>query len=168
MVSDEFSEQLWTNLMNHMVATRKSRGYIIDKVIQMEVLLDQIISSFFSDDKDKYEKFNKLILNKEFFTLHQKIKIFSELQLHKDKKFEKKFDELVKRLYEVNKIRNIVAHVYDDFSTPGFSVTLKEKTKRVQLNDEFIEEFERVMQEIYTSLLTIQFESGLARNYRGN
>ncbi len=131
----------------------------------MEILLNQIISSFFSDDKDRYENFNELIINKEFFTLHQKIKIFSELKLHKDKKFENKFDKLTERLFEVNKIRNKFAHLNDDPYNPGFNVKIKDKTKRVQLNNEFLEEFEEFMQDIYGSLMTIQVESGLTKNF---
>jgi len=165
MDSDEFSEQLWNNLMKNIDTTRKGRGYIIDRVIQMEILLNQIISSFFSDDKEKYKNFNELILNKEFFTLHQKIKIFSELKLHKDKKFDKKFEGLTERLFEVNKIRNKVAHLNDNPYNPGFNVKIKDKTKRVQLNDKFLKEFEEFMQEIYKSLINIQVESGLAKNF---
>ena len=161
MDSDKLSDELWNELMKNINVSRKGRGYVIDRVVQMEILLDQLICAFFTNDKDKNSKFYNRILNKEFFTLHQKIKVFSELELHKHEKFNGRFSGFTGLLHEANAIRNIVAHQEEDPYTPGFNVTIKNIKKKVQLNDDFLNEFESFMQEIYRSLFEIMYESGL-------
>ena len=149
-------QKLW---MKNLNLNRKGRGYIIDRVIQMELMLDDMLANHFCEKKEEYLSFKELIISKEFFTLHQKIKLFRDLGLHKQDKFKKQFVGLSGRLMEANEIRNKVAHVSIDLENPKINIKLNNKSQAVYLDDNFLNEFEDFMTKIYTSLMKITIDS---------
>ncbi|GEM_PF-6661467 len=160
MVNDDiFSiepHELW---MKNLNLNRTGRGYIIDRVIQMELMLNDILANYFCEKGELYLSFKELILNKEFFTLQQKINLFRDLGLHKQDKFKDQFMGLSGKLMEANNIRNKVAHLSINLENPKINIKLNNKIQDVCLNDKFLNEFEDFMNEIYVSLMKIKIKS---------
>ncbi len=134
------------------------RGYILERTVEIEYKLVLLLTAYFC--MDKFEKFRELIMDKEFFTFFQKIKIFNELQLHKDSTFGKKFDKFSEKLYQINDIRNTFAHGARGASGVIYVNKKKKVIDYSELNDlkkKFTEEVEQV-EKMLNDLLNIHYK----------
>ena len=113
------------------------RGYIINRMVELENFLNVFLGTYFVED---YSKFHKFILSEEFFTLRQKVIIFGKIGYHKNKRFNGKYDGLTKILDELVSIRNLIAHGYFTHFTRPEIKKLKQKVP-TKLNEEFKENF---------------------------
>jgi hypothetical protein len=84
------------------------RGNIISGMAELEQMLCMFLSKYFG--KDKSSDFYKHILAQDFFTTHQKIKLFQRIGYHKQDKYNGKYGGLSGMMFKLNELRNVVAH----------------------------------------------------------
>ena len=115
-------------------------GIIMVELINIESEIDSIIlRKYFENNPSLREDFSKNLLNKEFFSLEQKIIILSKI-------VEKNEKELIKNIRIFQAIRNAIAHTRGEFDGKkrNYKITYKinGKTKTIDLNRGFIHEFQ--------------------------
>lgn len=163
---DSPEEMLSSYIIDGIGIMKKFRGEIIERILQIENSLDDIISNHYSKDtKKKNDQFRKNMLDSRFCTTHQKIRIFSDLKLHKNAKFKNKFDDIIKRMHHFNEARNDFAHGLRDSYHHEFKVRWKGKALVASLNNDFQKKIDDEFQYIITGLKVIQMESGLMINW---
>ncbi|MBW3020098.1 hypothetical protein KY334_02270 [Candidatus Woesearchaeota archaeon] len=131
---------------NDLILAEK-RGYILNRMTEFEHLLNTILTNYFASKKDD---FYNLILGKEFFTLHQKIKLFGELQLHKHETFENVFKGLTGLMHELKEMRNLVAHGSKSHGMEP-KIGYVGKTSKT-LDDEFMNDFNEKFETVFLAL----------------
>lgn len=94
---------------------KKNRGEVISKSLDVEYFLNEIIGLFFiGNDREQIEIFNECILQKEFFTFGEKLKVLNFLLTNNSEKFHlespKKRKEIITIIREVMEYRNKFAH----------------------------------------------------------
>ncbi|MBN2421961.1 hypothetical protein JXB41_01930 [Candidatus Woesearchaeota archaeon] len=87
---------------------RRIRSAILEKLIHLEAEIDNIIAAYFISNKTRYEEFKRTILEKEFFTPAQKIRLLSDLNLHLPQDRNGIPVNLVIRLKDAFKIKNAI------------------------------------------------------------
>jgi len=136
-------------------ALAQRRGVILNKISEVEHLLNVFLTTYFthrnytnftqiltSNESQVWSQFYDLVLGQDFFTFHQKIKLFGKLGYHKDEKFEGVFDGLTGILHELKDMRNIVAHGFKSHGTkPEVKFLGRHKVKTI--DDEFMKEFNK-------------------------
>lgn len=145
------------------------RSRILNYAILVELQLGDFIGKYFVKEKDKNAKFGELILNKEFFTFEQKIRIFKKL-IEEDENLKIRhfsvveYDlsnnkkEFIKKIEYIREIRNIVAHNHPFTNESGeFYVEYKsgKKTKELILNELFDKKFFKIYMEVYDALFVL-------------
>lgn len=131
------------------------RGYILNRMAELEHLLNIFLVNYFiphqHTDSEIWGNFYGLILGKDFFSLHQKIKLFGEIGYHKNIKFNKVFDGLTGILNELKDMRNIVAHGYKRHGTKP-EVTFLGSHSFKNIDDNFMNEFSKKFEIAFLSL----------------
>ncbi|MBW2998568.1 hypothetical protein KY321_03430 [Candidatus Woesearchaeota archaeon] len=143
ITTDEIIEKQNDN--DHKLAEK--RGYILNRLTEFEHLLNTIITNYFASKKDE---FYNLILGKEFFTLHQKIRLFGELQLHKNEHFENKLKGLTGLMHDLKEMRNLVAHGTKAHGMEPRVSYVGKKSKA--LDDEFMNDFNEKFETVFLAL----------------
>jgi hypothetical protein len=163
-MDDEFEEKIESYIMNGMDIMKKFRGEIIEKSLQVEYILDDIISNYFSKEtKKKNILFREKILSRK--TMGPKADIFLSLKLHKNKRFEKKFEKLPNKLKNFITARNKFAHNLRESYHHEFKGNWNGKECIIKLDDEFLKKIDDEFQYLIKSLRYIQLESGLLLNW---
>jgi hypothetical protein len=150
-VNDELVEKQTKN--KEVLAQR--RGVILDEMSQVEHLLNIFLATYFthrdytnfeqiltSNESQVWSQFYELVLGQDFFTFHQKVKLFGKLKYHKDEKFGGVFDGLTGNLHELKDMRNIVAHGFKSHGTKP-EVKFLGSHKVETIDDEFMKEFNK-------------------------
>jgi hypothetical protein len=114
MSREEFIRLLEAN----KVQIDAARSEIIRYAIDLDVLMETVIRTYFVDDPTKEKQFSAHIGRKEFFSFHKKVQVIRKLGLHKQARYSGKLDELTNKLYEIMKKRDIVAHNISMAHTP--------------------------------------------------
>ena len=163
---NQFEEVMEDYVMSGFEIMKQFRGNVIEKSLQLDYLLDNIIANYFSkENKTKNDQFRSLILDSRFTTSFRKIKIFQELKLHKDPKFGDKFKGFSGRLLHFNEARDDFAHITRDTYYHEFDMRWKGKKEIRKLDTKFQKELENEFQYLIKSLLHIAMESGLLLNW---
>ncbi|MFA4825980.1 MAG: hypothetical protein WC593_12580 [Methanoregula sp.] len=94
---------------------KKIRGEVISLSLDIEYYLNEIIGFFFiGDNRKQMEMFNECILQKEFFTFGEKLKVLNFLLTNNSEKFHlesaKKRREIITTIRKVMEYRNKFAH----------------------------------------------------------
>ena len=94
---------------------KKIRGEVISQSLDVEFILNEFIGLFFiKDDTEQIKVFNECILQKEFFTFGEKLKVFNYLLTNYPEKFhlesDEKRKEIITAIREVMEYRNKIAH----------------------------------------------------------
>ena len=77
------------------------RGWMIDRLYQIEILIDDIIVDYYKPEKE--EEFKKIVLNSSIISIGAKIKILNNIEGFENKQ--------IKMLGELARIRNYFAHL---------------------------------------------------------
>ena len=77
----EFIKNISNDLTNMHIETNKIYGDILQNTITVENLIKEVILSYFIKDRLMKDIFSNLILDKEFFTFVQKIRVFKNINL---------------------------------------------------------------------------------------
>ncbi len=149
------------------------RSRVLNYAIIIEMQLGDFIREYFINDEPKKIKFNELILNKEFFTFEQKIRIFGKI-IKEMKDLEifvlgkggynlgDNTKELMERIRYIQEIRNAIAHEHPfrNKGTDEISIKYKfgGKIKEIILNESFGMEFFKGYSEIYDILRSLSKE----------
>jgi abortive infection bacteriophage resistance protein len=113
---------------------KRIRGEIISKSIDVEFFLDEIIGLFFNGANQKQlDIFNECILQKEFFTFGEKVKVFSFLLKNHSTKFHLESDDKRKELITI--IRNVM-ECRNKFAHEEIVVNFKERTAYILDNNQ--------------------------------
>ena len=179
-----FSKTETKKLIENLNITIEGIGRIISQVHIVESFLDDILETYFCGKGLKGYQFYNLILRGEFFTLHQKINVFSKLGFHREPKFKDKFKGLTRRLNEANNIRNKMAHriniekiidsskdfdnpkKFDELHIDKYKIRMNNKEKTIIINDEFLNEFEEFINNINKDLVNVMADSDLKSKYK--
>lgn len=165
--NDNSEDDMMRYIMDGLEIMKKFRGEVIEKSLQLDHILDDIISNYFSkESKKKNDQFRSLLLDSRYTTSFRKIKIFQELKLHKDPIFKNRFDGLSGRLICFNEARDDFAHLTRETYHHQFTVRWKGKKENKDLDDAFKKEIEDEFQYLITSLFEIAHEFGLLLNWR--
>ena len=155
-------EELIENVRKHKKIIREARAKIIDDAISIEAMLDSILTQFFIENGDKQNIFQFDVLAREFFTFHQKIRIFSELGLHRDPKYKDKFKGLTGKLDYIKDMRNAVAHGLPFLGEPKI-LYFKQKQRTLELNNLEMQKFDETidfvldaLSEVFDDILSIK------------
>ena len=133
------------------------RGHILNRVVELEDQLNTFISVYFTGNTERTRDFYDLILSEEFFTFHQKIKLFDRIAYHKQESFAGKYDGLAAYLHKVKEIRNLVAHGHRiDPLQPRIRMLSKKKPTTIDQN--FLEEFKKSFETSLFSLVELNRE----------
>ncbi len=151
------SDELTKYIYEGFDVMRKFRGEFMEKTLQLDLMLDEIISCYFSKERMKNEKFRKLILNPINITIHSKISILKKLELCTDEKYK----DFIKRFCWFIESRNYFAHVPRDSYHPEFEFLWKGKKITKELNDSFFKELNEEVQYLAMKLTWIRHESNL-------
>jgi len=147
---------------------KKFRGDVIEKGLQIDLVLEEIIANYFiNSDRIKNEQFKKLMLNSRDTTTFRKIQFFRELGLYKNPKFENKYDDVVTRLFWFINTRNDFAHLPRKSYNHEFKFRWKSDKKYDyrNLDDDFLKEIEDEFQYLVNALIQIQFNLDLMINW---
>ena len=131
----------------------KRRGYILNRMSEIEHQLNLFLARYFTPAPDitLHGTFYDLVLGKDFFTLHQKIKLFGELKFHKDKEFKNVFDGLTGVLHELKDMRNIMAHGHKaHYTEPTMTFLGSHKSKNI--DEIFMRKFNKNFEIAFFSL----------------
>ncbi|MFA6889104.1 MAG: hypothetical protein WC254_06430 [Candidatus Woesearchaeota archaeon] len=163
-MNEDFEEKIDNSIMTGVDIMKKFRGEIIEMALQIDYILDDIISNYFSKEtKKKNIQFREKILSAK--PMGPKTDMFLFLKLHENNKFEKKFDALPYRLKNFITARNKFAHNLRESYHHEFKGYWKGKECIIKLNDEFLKEIDDEFQYLVKSLKYIQLESGLLLNW---
>ena len=157
--NDPFEETFTDYIISGLDIMKKFRGEVIEKALQIENVIDETLANYFSkENKLKNNQFRKFMIDSRFCTSYRKIQIFNGLNLHKDHRFNGRYDKLVTQLRHFNESRNDLAHSLRDSYHHEFLMRWKGKKEIVKLDDDFLKEIENEFQKIITSLFTIAHE----------
>lgn len=111
------------------------RGRFLGEAIDIESLIESIISCHFCPDEDRSRLFESLIMNNTDFTFSSKIKILEKLL---KKYYEDLFDRYPKIINDANKIRrfrNRIAHTGLDLSKKAWAEKRSDRIRLVYYKD---------------------------------
>jgi len=163
---DEVEELMSEMILSAFENVKKLKGELIEYNLQIEYQLDRLISNYFCNtDKNKNEKFNKYILDQNYFNMQSKINLFGDLKLHKNIKFNNQYKGFTGRLMNFNNARNDVAHNLRDTYNPELEIRWKGTKQRIKIDSDFFEEVFKEYQYISTSLNIITADLGLFLNW---
>jgi len=95
-------------LKDYLELCEKRRGEYLSSVVDLERIIDSIISSYFCDDDYKNKILNRtLLLRVNFMT---KIKVLSDLSVNKETKKYHKLRTLIVTVNKIRDMRNKFAH----------------------------------------------------------
>lgn len=115
------------------------RGEVLSKSVYIETLLGFILAECLARKGMELEF--RRILNKEFFTFMQKVKIFSGLQIHKHAYFKNKYTGYSGKLFEIIEFRNAFAHGYLDIEGKVIDYRQGEQERTLEITPEFQKKF---------------------------
>lgn len=137
-------------------------GFIMSRHIYVENFLEQVIVRYTVGNEEKRRNiFEELFV--EGKTFGYKLKIFAKL--NKMKLFEKNLEYLYKEIYELNDIRNAIAHnittfPLDEDKSPDLSKPfVTHKGKEFYLNKELLEKYQNLAKKINQELMNLINES---------
>ncbi|MBU2637721.1 MAG: hypothetical protein KJ955_02010 [Nanoarchaeota archaeon] len=137
----DFSIEEWAiNWKQQEKELHEFRGKVLTKSVYIECLLDFILSKYFCNNTTDVE-FRTGVLGKEFFTFMQKIKIFSELQIHKRPHFKGEYDGYSEKLFNLAEIRNAFAHGHLDTEEKTILYLRGDKQKTLQIDEQLQKQF---------------------------
>jgi hypothetical protein len=145
------------------------RGTIIEAALIIEGRLNQLFSQYFCKDTLSGE-FEEKILNREFFTFENKIRLLNRLSIypiitscfrHEGKKNPTinfhNINQLKKGLAFIREIRNALAHspIHTDNLTPNSTIkyTYDKKRKEIELTSDFVADYTQKAAEITEILI---------------
>lgn len=139
---------------------KHKRGECIDKGIDIENRLDDIISCFlFGSDQDKKDIFRELILGAEFFTFIQKKKAVEKIIKQNSSIFPNLTKEtglqVIQTLHNIINDRNKMAHgnIYLDYKDKRALIAYYEEgNKEIELNSKFFGDFDRRIEFLHNEL----------------
>ncbi len=126
------------------------RGGIINSMVDFEHFLCIFLSSYFCEHW-KDTEFYEHILAQDFFTAHQKIKLFRRIGYYKQEKYKGKYKGLSGIMSKLNELRNLVAHGTPfHFTKPelGFPYS----GKAIHFDDALAKKFRTAFEQVYFSL----------------
>lgn len=147
-----------------LVKAKEVQSRVLNYAILTELRLQDFIRDYFIDKKKKKEKFEELIVSKEFFTFAQKIRIFEKiieeyanLKIAVIPKGEYKLGdykkELMKKIKLIQEIRNQIAHKHPFRDKDTDEITIKYKfdgkSKEIVLNDSFVTKLFKDYMEVF-------------------
>lgn len=131
----------------------KARGEVIDRVVEIEATLDEVLAGYFI----RPERFSKFmdILMWEDFPFSVKIKMFSEMGLGKG--FEKKKKEMVRNLEKLSSFRNKIAHGLAIFNLKDKHIASGSKKgfKFISVDRKTMNDFRKKVKDVHASLRAI-------------
>jgi len=139
------------------------RGIILDKVVYIENMINFVLSNYFCKNQSK-QTFMEFVLDKEFFTFFQKIRLFEDLKLHKHPKVGDKYKGYFGKLKDIDEIRNAFAHGFVQEEDNKLILWYKKggKTKNLKVDDVLKEEFLNIINELdcmFVELISIYTKS---------
>ena len=111
-------EEFFRLLEENRTQIDATRSEIIRYAIDLDVLMETVIRIYFVNDTAKEKQFSNYIGKKEFFSFQKKKQVIKKLGLHKQAKYEGKFDKLTEKLEFIMERRNIVALIVFMANTP--------------------------------------------------
>jgi hypothetical protein len=112
---------------------KKIRGDVISKSLEIEFYLNEIIGLFFmGDNKKQRDVFNECILQKEFFTFGQKVKVLNFLLTNCSEKFH--INSTNDRKAIITLIQNVMER-RNKFAHEEIIVNFKERTASIFDNE---------------------------------
>ena len=133
------------------------RGLLLNRSAELEHQLNLFLAFYFTRNEDRAAEFYDEILAREFFTMHQKITIFGELEFHKQERFKKRFVGLTRSMLKVKELRNIMAHGYKaGWTEPKVSTFTRKEP--IALDDKLIAEFKEAFEASFFSLIELNEE----------
>ena len=139
-------------------ASHERRSRILNYAIMVELQIGEFLNHYFIDNENKKQQFSELILNKEFFTFEQKIRIFSKIIQQENIKIERFGREtdkknLIKDIEYIREVRNAIAHNHPFRNPETNDITIKykhkNKDKEIPLNDVFDKEFFNLYMKVF-------------------
>ena len=171
MTKKEFKESMNLNLEAHNTS-EKIRGAILSKAILLEQVISLFICNYFVS-LGKRDLFNELVLEKEFFTFENKIKVLEKLEIGglmkrvRDMKgnpfrFSEDKKEFIKAIRWVREIRNAIAHKRAGLEVNEKALKIRYhfdvKDKEILLNDQFLKRFWDITSPLSNILLNMSLK----------
>ncbi len=102
------------NKMAGVTYVKTIRGEIIEGTLSIETYINRLIASYFIDKTDRLEEFIRNVLEKEFFTFGQKIRLMRRISRDFQEESPGLRDRFFRYLNYVMEIRNAIAHGKSD------------------------------------------------------